>query len=103
MKPVKRDYVDGAELWDTEAVLAQLSGWIEDYNTRAPHSALTEPGRLPGGTHRKLLPVSRTLGSNQLGAFPEGLPDGRPEDVHGKGLGEHRHVGAFSEACIIVR
>ena len=40
MKTVKRDYVDGAELRDAESVLAQLSGWIEDYNTRAPHSAL---------------------------------------------------------------
>ncbi len=36
----RRDYVDGAELRDAESVLAQLSGWIEDYNTRAPHSAL---------------------------------------------------------------
>ena len=36
----KRAYVDGAELRDAESVLAQLSGWIEDYNTRAPHSAL---------------------------------------------------------------
>jgi transposase InsO family protein len=32
--------VDGAELRDAETVLAQLGGWIEDYNTRAPHSAL---------------------------------------------------------------
>jgi transposase InsO family protein len=40
VKTFKRDYVDGAELRDAEAVLAHLSGWIEDYNTRAPHSAL---------------------------------------------------------------
>ena len=40
VKTVKRDYVEGAELRDAESVLAQLSGWIEDYNTRAPHSAL---------------------------------------------------------------
>ena len=39
-KTFKRDYVEGAELRDAESVLAQLSGWIEDYNTRAPHSAL---------------------------------------------------------------
>jgi putative transposase len=32
--------VDGAELRDAESVLALLSGWIEDYNTHAPHSAL---------------------------------------------------------------
>jgi putative transposase len=36
----KRDYVDGAELRDAETVLAQLNGWFDDYNTRAPHSAL---------------------------------------------------------------
>jgi transposase InsO family protein len=40
VKTFKRDYVEGAELRDAESVLAQLSGWIEDYNTRAPHSAL---------------------------------------------------------------
>jgi putative transposase len=40
VKTFKRDYVDGAELRDAEAVLAQLSRWIEDYNTQAPHSAL---------------------------------------------------------------
>src|SRR5213596_135020 len=36
----KRDYVTGAELRDAETVLAQLGGWIDDYNTQAPHSAL---------------------------------------------------------------
>jgi putative transposase len=40
VKTFKRDYVDGAELRDAETVLTQLGGWIEDYNTRAPHSAL---------------------------------------------------------------
>jgi len=40
VKTFKRDYVDGAELRDAESALAQLRGWIEDYNTRAPHSAL---------------------------------------------------------------
>jgi putative transposase len=40
VKTFKRDYVDGAELRDAESVLAQLSGWFDDYNTRAPHSAL---------------------------------------------------------------
>lgn len=38
VKTFKRDYVDGAEVRDAEAVLAQLGGWIEDYNTRAPRS-----------------------------------------------------------------
>ncbi len=32
--------VSGADLRDAETVLAQLDSWIEDYNTRAPHSAL---------------------------------------------------------------
>ncbi len=40
VKTFKRDYVDGAELRDAKSVLAQLSDWLEDYNTRAPHSAL---------------------------------------------------------------
>ena len=40
VKTFKRDYVNGAELRDAEAVLAQLGGWFDDYNARAPHSAL---------------------------------------------------------------
>ena len=40
VKTFKRDYVDGAELRDAELVLAQLRIWFEDYNTRAPQSAL---------------------------------------------------------------
>ena len=40
VKTFKRDYVMGADLRDAESVLLQLHQWIEDYNTRAPHSAL---------------------------------------------------------------
>lgn len=40
VKTFKRDYVDGAELRDAASVLTQLGRWIEDYNTKAPHSAL---------------------------------------------------------------
>jgi putative transposase len=40
VRTFKRDYVVGAELRDAEAVLAQLGGWLDDYNTQAPHSAL---------------------------------------------------------------
>lgn len=40
VKTFKRDYVDGTELRDAESVLALFSGWIEDYNILAPHSAL---------------------------------------------------------------
>jgi putative transposase len=36
----KRDYLGDAEPRDAETVLAQLAGWIADYNTQAPHSAL---------------------------------------------------------------
>ena len=48
VKTLKRDYVDGAELRDAETVLAQAGTWFEDYNTRAPHSALgdAEPRRV---------------------------------------------------------
>jgi transposase InsO family protein len=34
----KRDYVNGAELRDAETVVAQLGGWIEDYNRQAPRT-----------------------------------------------------------------
>jgi transposase InsO family protein len=37
---LKRDYVDGADCATAATVLSQLSGWIEDYNEHAPHSAL---------------------------------------------------------------
>jgi len=40
VKTLKRDYVGGADLRDAESVLLQLTEWIEDYNTRAPHAAL---------------------------------------------------------------
>jgi putative transposase len=40
VKTFKRDYVAGAELRDAETVLAQLGEWFDDYNARAPHSAL---------------------------------------------------------------
>jgi putative transposase len=36
----KRDYVDGGDRRDAETVLAQLAGWVDDYNGQAPHSAL---------------------------------------------------------------
>ena len=36
----KRGCVAGVDLQDAETVLAQLGGWLEDYNTQAPHSAL---------------------------------------------------------------
>ena len=40
VKTIKRDYVCFGDLKDAETVMLQLSGWIEDYNERAPHKAL---------------------------------------------------------------
>jgi putative transposase len=40
VKTSKRDYVHGAELRDAEPVLAQLRGWLDAHNIRAPASAL---------------------------------------------------------------
>ena len=37
---LKRDYVECAMLWDAQTVLRQVPDWFEDYNQRAPHSAL---------------------------------------------------------------
>jgi putative transposase len=37
---LRRDYVSGADLSDADTVLDQVPGWIADYNTIAPHSAL---------------------------------------------------------------
>ena len=34
------DYLDGANRSNATALLSQVSGWITDYNERAPHSAL---------------------------------------------------------------
>jgi len=43
--------VAGADLRDAESVLLQLGEWIEDYHTRAPHSALgmRSPAECLGG------------------------------------------------------
>jgi len=36
----KRDYVQGGDLASAVRVIEQIPGWIEDYNTFAPHSSL---------------------------------------------------------------
>ena len=36
----KRDYVAGGDLSSAARVIEQIPGWIEDYNTFAPHSSL---------------------------------------------------------------
>ena len=40
VKTFKRDYVFCNDRPDAETVMAQLSGWFEDYNENAPHKAL---------------------------------------------------------------
>lgn len=62
VKTFKRDYNEGAELRDAETVLAQLGTWLEDYNTRAPHSAL---GMRSPGEYRALIAASATPPSPQ--------------------------------------
>jgi putative transposase len=37
---LRRDYIEGAELWSAAQVIEQLPQWFEDYNEEAPHSAL---------------------------------------------------------------
>ena len=55
----KRDYVNGAELRDAETVLDQLAGWFDDYNRRAPHSALG--GRPPTEYRARLAVTPRSV------------------------------------------
>jgi len=52
---LNRDYVNGAELRDAEAVRAQLGEWLEDYNRQAPHSAL---GMRPPTEYRATLELT---------------------------------------------
>lgn len=37
---LRRDYINDADLDSAERIFEQLPGWIEDYNTFAPHSSL---------------------------------------------------------------
>ena len=54
----KRDYINGADLRDAEAVLAQLGSWIEAYNRRARHSALDMRPPTEYRTGLELIPPS---------------------------------------------
>jgi hypothetical protein len=53
VKTFKRDYVAGAELRDSETVLAQLGEWFDDYNTRAPTRRAGCGARLTTGRHSR--------------------------------------------------
>lgn len=49
---LRRDYLDGADRSSADRVLEQLTGWIADYNTNAPHSSL---GYRSPTEHRRLV------------------------------------------------
>jgi putative transposase len=49
---LRRDYLDGADRSTADRILAQLPGWIADYNENAPHSAL---GYRSPAEHRRLV------------------------------------------------
>jgi putative transposase len=73
----KRDYLAGAELRDAEAVLAQLGGWFDDYNTQAPHSALGMRSPL----EYRLWSANRLLGGIEpVAAGPTLLQDARSSE-----------------------
>ncbi len=69
----KRDYLGDAELRDAEAVLAQLSGWFDDYNTLAPHSALG----MRSPQEYRALTVATTFGAPSAPGTPPHLPQDR--------------------------
>lgn len=58
------DYVNVHDLCDAESVLAQLGGWIDDYNRQAPHSAL---GMRPPAEYRASRELTPHL-SSELGS-----------------------------------
>jgi putative transposase len=66
----KRDYLGDAELRDAETVLAQLGGWVDDYNALAPHSAL---GMRSPREHRALT-VATACGVPSASRTPPHLP-----------------------------
>ena len=66
----KRDYLGAAELRDAESVLAQLAGWIDDYNSQAPHSAL---GMRSPRDYRALM-LTRALEPTTASSAPPHLP-----------------------------
>ncbi len=50
VKTLKRDYAKLAHRPDSKAVMSQLQGWFDDYNSYHPHSAL---GYLPPTVFRE--------------------------------------------------
>jgi putative transposase len=48
---LRRDYLDGTDRSSAEQVLEQVAGWIDDYNTFAPHSSL---GMKSPAEHRRM-------------------------------------------------
>jgi putative transposase len=70
----KRDYLGGADLRDAETVLAQLGGWVDDYNSQAPHSALGM--RSPRDYRAGMLPAAFGAATSS-GATPHWAQDAR--------------------------
>jgi transposase InsO family protein len=54
----KRDYVAGGDLASAARVIEQIPGWIEDYNTFAPHSSLGQ--KSPAEFRREVQTVADT-------------------------------------------
>ena len=97
VKTLKRDYVDGAELRDAETVLAQAGTWFEDYNTRAPHSAL---GMRSPDEFRALMASAATPPSPQGARSTGGPLSGYPRK---SGLGRSVRAANIIDMCITNR
>ncbi len=69
----KRDYLGDAELRDAETVLALLSGWFDDYDTLAPHSALG----MRSPQEYRALTVATAFGAPAAAGTPPHLPQDR--------------------------
>jgi putative transposase len=66
----KRDYLGDADLRDAESVLAQLAGWIDDYNGQAPHSAL----RMRSPREYRALMLTKAFEATTASSAPPHLP-----------------------------
>ena len=70
MKTMKRDYVYVSDCYSAEVTMKLLEGWIEDYNTVAPHSGLGMRSPLE---YRKF---KEGVGINEVCPPLEGLREG---------------------------
>ncbi len=64
---LKRDYVVAGDLSSAGRVLEQIPGWIEDYNTFAPHSSLDLRSSAAANSRQLQTPgVSRNRGQSRF-------------------------------------